>query len=106
MARESLEAEPLFRPLLCEHATRLAAAAERSGQSALAVQLNEVAFHGFTKESTAVDAGIRAAQLMSERQGRDAEARQLLLAARERQPTPEQAAQIDSTLALLDSIAG
>ncbi|MEZ5484545.1 MAG: hypothetical protein R3F01_05230 [Lysobacteraceae bacterium] len=106
VARESMEAGPLFKPLLCEHATRLAAVAERTGQSALAVQLYELAFNGFPKEPAAIDAGVKAAKLMSERQGRDAEARQLLLAARERNPNPQQAAQIDRTLALLDSIGG
>ncbi|MFV0477533.1 MAG: hypothetical protein ACK5ME_06860 [Parahaliea sp.] len=102
VARESLETGPLFKLALCEHATRLAGAAERTGQSALAVQLNELAFNTFSKEAAAVGAGIRAAQLMSERQGRDAEARELLLAARERRPTPEQRAQIDRTLVLLE----
>jgi len=106
VARESLDAEPLFRPLLCEHATRLAAAAERMGQSALAVQLYEVAFSGFPKEPAAIDAGIRAAQLMSERQGRDVEARALLLAARERNPTPEQAEGIEVALDLLGQVGG
>ena len=106
VARESLEAEPLFKPLLCEHATRLAAAAERQGQSALAVQLNEIAFKGFPKEPAAIDAGIQAAHTMSERQGRDTDARALLLAARERGPSPEQAERIDAMLALLDSVGG
>jgi hypothetical protein len=104
LVRDCIELDPTFGPTQAEWVTRLAAKAAQLGYTPVALRL----LQGFAKrfpKSTDIPANyLLAAKLLSERMGKDAEARALLVQIKNVFPQHELIAQVDEMLAMLDKL--
>jgi hypothetical protein len=103
--RELSELEPTFLPTDAEGNVRLAKRAHALGHAQVALRLIN-GFHKRHPRSADIPAMyLLAARLMSERLGKDAEAKALLMQIRNAYPNHELLPQVDALLALIESIA-
>lgn len=98
LLREALEANPDFVPMQLEHGELLAQRARMGGQAQLAIDQWQALLRRHPKEPNAARWALDAALLMSERFGRDDEARNLLQQARGLSQDPELQQKIEAAL--------
>src|SRR5690606_27451721 len=84
LLREALDADATFVPLQIEHAGQLVERARLGGQSQLAVDTWRALLGAHPRHPDAPAWGLAAALMLSDRFGRDDEARTLLMQARQR----------------------
>ncbi|UXI66971.1 tetratricopeptide repeat protein [Tahibacter amnicola] len=105
LVRELMELSPDFTPADAESTTRLARRAAALGHSQLALRLLNGYGKRFPKSADIPENYLLAAKILSERLGKDAEARALLTQLKRAYPEHPLAPEIDKMLGLLDSIA-
>lgn len=99
LARECLDLDPRFAPLLPEQGLELAQRARSLGQSKLAIDLLASMRQAFPKDRARPEWALMEADMLLARGGGDAQAREALSGARERCDDPEQQRKIDALLA-------
>lgn len=104
LARECFELDPTFAPQEAEWVSRLAAKAAQLGHTPLALRLLQGFAKRFPKSPDIPANYVLAAKLLSERMGKDAEARALLVQIKAAFPRHELTPQIDAMLAMLDKV--
>lgn len=106
LLREGMELDPGFAPAQAEQVTRLAAKAAQLGQTAVALRLLNGFARRFPKSPDIPANYLLAARLLSERLGKDAEARALLVQIKAAYPQHPLLPQIEAMLAMLDKLGG
>lgn len=104
LLHETLLLDPGFAPPLAEQVTRLAGQAAQLGQAQLALRLLQGFAKRFPKSPDIPANYLLAARLLSERMGKDAEARALLRQLKAAFPQHELMPQVDALLAMLDKL--
>lgn len=104
LLRECFEGDPTFAPKEVEWVTRLAAKAAQLGQTPVALRLLQGFAKRFPKSKDIPGNYLLAAKLLSERMGKDAEAKALLTQIKAAFPQHELMPQIDAMLAMLDKL--
>ena len=103
--RELAELDPAFVPADAESNVRLARRASQLGHAQLALRLVNGFHKRHPRSADIPQMYLMAAQLLSERLGKDAEAKALLSQIRTAYPNHELIPQIDSLMKLIDSIS-
>ncbi len=104
LVRECFELDPTFAPKESEWVTRLAAKAAQLGHTPVALRLLQGFAKRFPKSPDIPGNYLLAAKLLSERMGKDAEARALLTQIKAAFPKHELVPQIDTMLSMLDKL--
>lgn len=104
LVRECFELDPTFQPKEAEWVTRLAAKAAQVGFTPVALRLLQGFAKRFPKNPDIPANYLLAAKLLSERMGKDAEARALLTQIKAAFPQHELVPQIDAMLTMLDKL--
>ena len=104
LVRDSQEFDPTFGPGQPEMITRLAAKAAQLGYTPVALRLLQGFAKRFPKSADIPANYLLAAKLLSERMGKDAEARALLTQIKNVFPQHELIPQVDAMLAMLDKL--
>lgn len=99
LARECLDLDAGFAPLLPEHGLDLAQRARALGQSKLAVDLLASMRRAFPKDRARAEWALMEADLLLQRGDGDVQAREALSGARERCDDPDQQRKLDALLA-------
>lgn len=99
LARECLDLDPGFAPLLPEQGLELAQHARALGQSRLAVDLLASIRRAFPKDRARAEWALMEADMLLQRGDGDAQAREALAGARERCDDPDQQRRLDALLA-------
>ncbi|WP_257386124.1 tetratricopeptide repeat protein [Tahibacter caeni] len=106
LCRELVELDPTFVVNDAESNTRLAKRAAALGQTQLALRLVNGFHKRHPKSADIPEMYLLAARLLSERMGKDAEAKALLTQIRTAYPNHALLPQIDALLALIESVSG
>lgn len=99
LARECLDLDPRFAPLLPEQGLELAQRAQSLGQAKLAIDLLASMRQAFPKDRARPAWALMEADLLLQRGGGDAQAREALAGARERCDDADQLRKLDALLA-------
>jgi len=105
LVRDCIELDPGFAPTQAEWITRLAAKAAQLGYTPVALRLLQGFAKRFPKSPDIPANYLLAAKLLSERMGKDTEARALLVQIRNAFPQHELIPQVDAMLAMLDKLS-
>jgi len=104
LVRECFELDATFAPQEAEWVTRLAARAAQLGHTPVSLRLLQGFAKRFPKSPDIPTNYVLAAKLLSERMGKDAEARALLVQIKAAFPQHELTPKIDGMLAMLDKL--